>query len=146
MSTRIEGATAHVLVTAHATLSTGSVDLSLSAREGPASGTWRYNLTDAPGNRTAGRVAGMTDPMAVLRYAAGVAMAGYGPGTVQRGLLEQFAADKLGGGLGMWRACACVPRLVRAGSGFLDVTGVVVAACCETSETAAPAAVAAGTP
>jgi hypothetical protein len=142
MSTRIEGATAHVLVTAHATLSAGSVHLSLSAREGPASGTWRYNLTDAPGNRTAGRVAGMTDPMAVLRYAAGVAMAGYGPARAARAVRRRQA----GVGLGMWHACACVPRLVRAGSGFLDVTGVVVAACCETSETAASAAVAAGTP
>jgi hypothetical protein len=95
VSTRIEGAAAHVVVAAHATLSAGPVHLSLSAREGPASGTWRYNLTDGPDHRaTAGRVAGMADHMAVLRYAAGVAMAGYEPGTVERGLLEQFAAGK----------------------------------------------------
>ena len=68
MSTRVEGATVQVKVTAHATLSAGPVHLSLSAREGPAPGTWRYNLNDGTDNRAAtGRVAGMTDHMAVLR-------------------------------------------------------------------------------
>jgi len=82
------------MVTAFATLSAGSAHLSLSAREGPAPGTWRYNLCDGTDRRAQnGRVAGMTDHMDVLRYAAGVCAAGYQPGTIQRGLLEQFASD-----------------------------------------------------
>lgn len=99
MRTRVEGATARVLVTVHATLSAGPVHLALSVREGPASGTWRYNLTDGLDHRAAGRVTGITDHMAVLRYAARVAVVGYESGTVERGLLEQFAVgeDRQGG-------------------------------------------------
>ena len=94
MSTRVTGATVLVTVTAHATISAGTVHLSLSAREGPAPGTWRYNLSAGTENRAAyGRVAGMTDHMDVLRYAARVCAAGYEPGTVARGVLEQFAGD-----------------------------------------------------
>jgi hypothetical protein len=82
-----------VTVSARATLSADTVHLTLSAREGPAPGTWRYNLTDGADHRAAGgRVAGMTDYMDALRYAAGICAAGYDPGTVERGLLEQFAA------------------------------------------------------
>jgi hypothetical protein len=44
MSTRVEGGTVLVMVTAYATLSAGPTHLSLSAREGPAPGTWSYNL------------------------------------------------------------------------------------------------------
>lgn len=95
MSTRVEGATVLTLVTAHATLSAGSVRLSLSALEGPASGTWRYNLGDGANSRAHyGHVAGMATHMEVLRYAAGICAAGYNPGTIERGLLEQFAADE----------------------------------------------------
>jgi hypothetical protein len=98
MSTRIDGATVLVTVTAHATLSAGPIHLLLSAREGPAPGTWRYNLNDGTGIRaTTGRVAGMTDHMDVLRYAAGIGAIAYEPGTVERGLLEQFSADHLSG-------------------------------------------------
>jgi hypothetical protein len=97
MSTRVDGATVQVTVTAHATLSAGPVHLSLSAREGPAPGTWRYNLNDGTGNRAAtGRVAGLTGYLDVLRYAAGIGAAGYEPGTTERGLLEQFAATGIG--------------------------------------------------
>jgi hypothetical protein len=93
MSTRVDGATVLITVTAHATLSAGPVHLTLSAREGPAPGTWRYNLTDGMDHRAAsGRIAGMTNHMDVLRYAAGISAAGYEPGTAERGLLEQFAA------------------------------------------------------
>jgi hypothetical protein len=93
MSTRVEGATILVMITVRATLSAGPVHLTLSAREGPAPGTWRYNLTDGPDHRAAsGRVAGMTNHMEVLRYAAGICSAGYEPGTIARGLLGQFAA------------------------------------------------------
>jgi hypothetical protein len=93
MSTRTEGATALIKVTARATLDAGPTHLSLSALEGPAPGTWRYNLGDGTASRAQyGRVAGMTDHMDVLRYAAGICAAGYQPGTIERGLLEQFAA------------------------------------------------------
>jgi hypothetical protein len=96
MSTRVEGTTVLITVTAHATLSAGSVHLSLSAREGPAPGTWRYNLNDGTDNRAAtGRVAGMTDHLEVLRYAAAIGVAGYEPGTLERGLLEQFTAAEM---------------------------------------------------
>jgi hypothetical protein len=91
MSTRAEGATVLVTVTVRATLSAGP------ARQGPAPGTWRYNLTDGPDHRAAGgRVAGMTDHTDVLRYAAGICSAGYQPGTIARGLLEQLAAGDTG--------------------------------------------------
>jgi hypothetical protein len=97
VSTRVEGATIHITMTVHATLSAGTVHLSLSAREGPAPGTWRYNLNDGTDNRAAtGRVAGLADHMDVLRYAASIGAAGYQPGTVERGLLEQFAAGQAG--------------------------------------------------
>jgi hypothetical protein len=56
-----------------------------------------YNLAEGTVNRVQyGRVAGMTDHMNVLRYAVGVCAAGYQPGTIERGLLEQFAADGKG--------------------------------------------------
>jgi len=97
MSTPAEDATVLVMMTARATLSTGPVHLTLSAREGPPPGTWRYNLTDGPDHRAAGgRVVGMTDHMDVLRYAAGICSAGYQPGTIARGLLEKFAAGDIG--------------------------------------------------
>ena len=89
MSTRVDGATVLVVVSARATLSAGPVHLALSALEGPAPGTWRYNLNDGTSNRAAyGRVAGKTDHMDVLRYAAGICAAGYQPGTAERGLLD----------------------------------------------------------
>jgi hypothetical protein len=96
MSTRVEDATIQVMVTVRATLSAGPVHLTLSAREGPAPRTWRYNLTNGPDHRAAsGRVAGMTDHIDVLRHAAGICSAGYEPGTIERGLLEQLAADNV---------------------------------------------------
>lgn len=92
MSTRAEGGTVLIMVTVHATLSAGPAHLLLSAREGPAPGTWRYNLGDGKDNRIQyGRVAGKTDHMDVLRYAAGMCRDAYEPGTIERGLLEQFA-------------------------------------------------------
>jgi hypothetical protein len=93
MSTRVEGSTVLIMVTAQATLSAGTAHLSLSAHEGPAPGTWRYNLHVGTDRRVQyGRIAGVTDYMDVLRYAAGVCAAGYQPGTIERGLLDQFSA------------------------------------------------------
>jgi hypothetical protein len=94
MSTRVEGAAVLVLVSVHATLSAGPKHLTLNVREGPAPGMWRYNLADgAVRNRAIGRVTGMTGHMDVLRYATGICAAGYEPGTIERGLLGQFADD-----------------------------------------------------
>jgi hypothetical protein len=92
VSIRVDGATVLIMVSARATLSAGTVHISLTAREGPALGTWRYNLTDGTDHRAAGGcVAGKTDHIDALRYAAGICAAGYQPGTIERGLLEQFA-------------------------------------------------------
>jgi hypothetical protein len=89
MSIRVEGATVLVTVTAHATLSAGTVRLSPSAREGPAPGTWRYNLNDHTGHRAAtGCVAGPAGHMDVLRHAADIGAAGYEPGTAKEACLS----------------------------------------------------------
>jgi hypothetical protein len=104
VSTRVEGATVLVMVKAHATLSAGPVHLVLFAGEGPAPGTWRYNLSDPDDRRIVyGRVAGKATHLEVLRYAAGRCVDAYAPGTVERGLLEEFAAcggDPEGAGSG----------------------------------------------
>ena len=92
MSTHVEDGTVLIMVTAHATLSAGSAHLVLSAREGPAPRTWRYNLGDGTSSRIQyGRVVGKIGHMDVLRYAAGMCRDAYKPGTIERGLLEQFA-------------------------------------------------------
>ena len=93
MSTRVDGATVTVTVSACATLSAGTVHMTLTARQSPIPGIWQYNLNDGTDNRAdRGRIAGKTGHMDVLRYAAGICAAGYQPGTLERGLLEQFAA------------------------------------------------------
>ena len=92
MSTRVEGGTVLIMITAQATLSAGPVRLSPSAREDLVPETWRYNLGDPTDKRAHyGRVAGMAGHVDALRYAARVCAAGYEPGTTERGLLEQFA-------------------------------------------------------
>jgi len=97
MSARAGGGTVLITVTARAILSAGTAHLSLSAREGRTPGTWRFNLGDGTSSCAQyGRVAGMADHVGVLRYAAGVCAAGYQPGTIERGLLEQFAGGVAG--------------------------------------------------
>jgi hypothetical protein len=97
VSTRIEDAAVLVLVSAHATLSAELAHLTLNVREGPAPGMWRYNLADNTArSRATGRITGMTGHVDVLRHAAGICAAGYEQGTVERGLLEQFATDEIG--------------------------------------------------
>jgi len=92
MSAHAGGGTILIVVTARAILSAGTSHLSLSARESRTPGTWSYTLGDGTDARAQfGRVAGMTDHMRVLRYAADVCAAGYQPGTTERELLEQFA-------------------------------------------------------
>lgn len=92
MSTGVDGAAVIVTVIACATLSAGTVHMSLTAREGPVPGIWQYNLNDGTDNRAGrGRIADKTSHLDVLRYAAGGCAAGCQPGTPERGLLEQFA-------------------------------------------------------
>jgi len=80
VSTRVEGATVLILASARATLSAGTVHLSLAVSEGPAPSTWRYNLADGAGHRAAnGRIAGLPGHLDALRYAAGICVAGYHP-------------------------------------------------------------------
>jgi hypothetical protein len=50
VSTRVEGATAFILVTVHASVTAGPAHLMLSAREGPAPGPWRHSLSDLDAN------------------------------------------------------------------------------------------------
>ena len=93
MSTRVDGAAVTVTVSACAILSAGTVHMTLTAREGSIPGIWQYNLNDGTDNCAGrGRIADKTDHLDVLRYAAGICAVGYQPGTVERGLLEQFAA------------------------------------------------------
>jgi hypothetical protein len=81
------------MVTVHATPDVGPAYPALFAREGPASGTWRYSLNDGKEHRIQyGRLIGKTDHVDVLRYAAGICRDAYQPGTTERGLIEQFAA------------------------------------------------------
>lgn len=95
MSTRLDGAIVTITRSATAIFSAGTVRMSLTARESPIPGIWQYNLNDGTDTRAGhGRVAGKTDHLDVLRHAAGICAAGYQPGTIERGLLEQFAADR----------------------------------------------------
>jgi hypothetical protein len=95
VSTSVTGATVTVTVSACATLSAGTVHMSLTAREGPVPGIWQYNLNDGTDNRAGrGRIAGKTVHLDVLSYAASVCAAGYQPRHLERGILEQFAADR----------------------------------------------------
>jgi hypothetical protein len=115
----------------------------LFAGEGPAPGTWRYNLSDPDDRRIVyGRVAGKATHLEVLRYAAGRCVDAYAPGTVERGLLEEFAAsggDREGAGAGDGEAQQggrAVPgRAFAGGSGATRVGAVVPpgGACSEMS-------------
>ena len=51
MSTRVDGAKVTITVSACATLSAGTVHMTLTAREGPVPGIWQYNLNDGTDNR-----------------------------------------------------------------------------------------------
>jgi hypothetical protein len=63
MSTRVDGTTMLVTVSARALLSAGPLHMSLSAHQGSTPGTWRYNLNDGTDNRAAhGQVASHGTP------------------------------------------------------------------------------------
>lgn len=94
MSDHVEGATVLVLATVRAVISAGPVQLWLSAKEGPAPGSWRYNLGDAKENRVQfGRVTGINRPLDVLVYAAGICKDAYQAETTEHRLLHQFATQ-----------------------------------------------------
>jgi hypothetical protein len=93
VSTRIKGADIQVRVDAYAMLHAEPARLKLQVREGPP-GTWRWNLSDGIKHRAAGgRIAEIPSHLDALRYAATLCAPGFEPGTVERALLEQFAAD-----------------------------------------------------
>ena len=96
MSTRADGAAPPViLLTARATLAAGAACLMLTVIE-ESGDLWRYNLSERTNRRIAyGKIA-MAGHLAALRRAAEICADGYQPGTIERGLLEQFAADNTG--------------------------------------------------
>ena len=94
MSDYVEGASVLVLATVRAVISAGPVQLWLSAKEGPAPGSWRYSLGDTRETRIQfGRIAGITRPVDVLVYAAGICKDAYTTGTTEHRLLHQFATQ-----------------------------------------------------
>ena len=93
MSTRIEGAEPPViLITAKATLAAGTTCLHLTVWQ-ESGNLWRYNLSEQKNTRLAYGKVIMPGHMAALRRAAEICADGYQPGSLERGLLEQFAAD-----------------------------------------------------
>ena len=96
MSTRVDGAAPPViLLTAKATLAAGAACLYLTVTEDSA-GLWRYNLSERQNSRIAYGKIIVAGHLAALRRAAGICADGYQPGSIERGLLEQFAADNAG--------------------------------------------------
>jgi hypothetical protein len=102
VSTRVDGAAPPViLVTAKATLAAGAACLCLTVTE-ESGNLWRYNLSELRTSRTLdekhnnrlayGKII-VSGHMAALRRAAEICADGYQPGSTERGLLEQFAAD-----------------------------------------------------
>ena len=96
MSTRVKGAEPPViLVTAKATFAAGEVCLCLTVTE-EGGNLWRYNLSEQNNSRLAYGKIIVPGHMAALRRAAEICADGYQPGSTERGLLEQFAADRAG--------------------------------------------------
>jgi hypothetical protein len=57
---------------------------------------WRYNLSEQKNTRLAYGKIIVPGHIAALRRAAEICADGYQPGSIERGLLEQFAADHTG--------------------------------------------------
>jgi hypothetical protein len=93
VSTRVEGAEpAVILLTAKATMAAGTACLCLTVTE-ESGNLWRYNLSERKNSRIAYGKIIVPGHMAALRRAAEICADGYQPGSIERGLLEQFAAD-----------------------------------------------------
>jgi hypothetical protein len=96
MSTRVDGAAPPlILLTAKATLAAGPACLMLTVIEESAD-LWRYTLSAPQNSRIAYGKIIVPGHMAALRRAAEICAGGYRPGSIERGLLEQFAADNAG--------------------------------------------------
>jgi hypothetical protein len=105
MSTRVDGAEPPVImVTAKATLAAGAACLCLTVVQ-ETGNLWRYNLSElrttgsmaeAKNNRLAFGKTIVPGHVAALRRAAQICADGYQPGSLERGLLEQFAATLTG--------------------------------------------------
>lgn len=93
MSTRVEGTVLTVLrITARAKLAAGTACLVLTVTE-IGDGLWKFNLSEDKVSRVGyGRLMAL-DHMAALRRAAEILAEGYVPGSLERGLLEMFAAE-----------------------------------------------------
>ena len=93
MSTRVKGAAPPViLLTARATLAAASACLYLTVIE-ESGELWRYTLSAPQNSRIAYGKIIVPGHMAALRRAAEICVDGYQPGSTERGLLEQLAAD-----------------------------------------------------
>ena len=99
MSTRVEGAEPPVIViTAKANLVAGATCLVLTVWQGNGN-LWRYNLSEQTEPRNSRLAFGkviVAGHMAALRRAAEICVGGYQPGSLERGLLEQFADGHTG--------------------------------------------------
>jgi hypothetical protein len=99
MSTQVSGAEPPIIViTAKATLATGAARLMLTVTQ-ESGNLWRYHLsetrTSLNQNKNSRLACGKTivsGYLAALRRAAQICADGYQPGTLERGLLDQFAA------------------------------------------------------
>jgi hypothetical protein len=99
VSTRVEGAEPPVIViTAKANLVAGPTCLVLTVWQENGN-LWRYNLsehTEPKNSRLAFGKVITADHLAALRRAAEICAGGYQPGSLERGLLEQFADGHTG--------------------------------------------------
>jgi hypothetical protein len=87
-----------IRVQATATLAAGTVGFIITVKE-LGDGFWSYNINGTQEgirrNRAGYGRLSATDHLAALRQAAGILATGHAPGTVERGLLEDFAQDKV---------------------------------------------------
>ena len=95
MSTRVEGAMPPLIrVQATASLGVGAVGFIITVKD-LGDDFWSYNLSEAVDGVRNSRLAfgrlSATDHLAALRQAAAILATGYPAGTVERGLLEEFA-------------------------------------------------------
>jgi hypothetical protein len=99
VSTRLEGAEPPVVViTAKANLVAGAMCLVLTVWQENGN-LWRYNLSEQTEPRNSRLAFGkviVAGYMAALRRAAEICAGGYLPGSLERGLLEQFADGHAG--------------------------------------------------